>query len=177
MKNTLIIIFLIFVSTLPAYNQSLSPIVITSSGNYNLSAAGSLQWTIGEPIIETFTSAGSILTQGFQQSNYNITETDSTRMLSFGSGPATSLYFPMFTAKVFPNPVSDIINVNITSEITGSTKVELLDFSGRSIFEERFIEQAIQINLQSIPPGIYFMRVSNSVNGYFKTFKIEKTYN
>lgn len=49
------------------YSQSLSPAVISSSGNHFESAGGSLSWTLGETVTATFTGANFALTQGFQQ--------------------------------------------------------------------------------------------------------------
>jgi hypothetical protein len=47
--------------------QTLSPVVLASSGNYYESANVSLSWTLGEIATETYTSGNIILTQGFQQ--------------------------------------------------------------------------------------------------------------
>ena len=47
--------------------QSLSPVVIASSGNYYQGANASLSWTLGEVATETYTSGNVILSQGFQQ--------------------------------------------------------------------------------------------------------------
>lgn len=47
--------------------QSVSPEVISSSGDYFEGPNASLSWTLGEIATETFTSGNIILTQGFQQ--------------------------------------------------------------------------------------------------------------
>jgi hypothetical protein len=47
--------------------QSLSPQVIASSGSYFSNGSGSLSWTLGETMTETFIAGSSQLTQGFQQ--------------------------------------------------------------------------------------------------------------
>jgi hypothetical protein len=47
--------------------QTLSPQVIASAGGYQSNASASLSFTIGETVIQTFTSPNNILTQGFQQ--------------------------------------------------------------------------------------------------------------
>lgn len=48
--------------------QSVSPEVISSSGDYYQGVNASLSWTLGEIATETFTAGDVILTQGFQQS-------------------------------------------------------------------------------------------------------------
>src|SRR6478736_1254128 len=47
--------------------QSISPDVVASAGDYFLSASGSVSWTIGEPVTDTYTASSNILTKGFQQ--------------------------------------------------------------------------------------------------------------
>lgn len=47
--------------------QSVSPEVISSSGDYYEGVNASLSWTLGEIATETFTAGNVILTQGFQQ--------------------------------------------------------------------------------------------------------------
>lgn len=41
--------------------------VIATSGNYHENAAGSIAYTIGEPVTETFVNTGNIVTSGMQQ--------------------------------------------------------------------------------------------------------------
>lgn len=49
------------------YSQSLTPEVVSASGDYFEAVNGSLSWTLGEVATETFESGNTILTQGFQQ--------------------------------------------------------------------------------------------------------------
>jgi len=87
---------LLIIPLLAAYpclhGQSLTPQVIASSGGYFTNGSGSLSWTIGETITETFTAGSSQLTQGFQQPdvvkvNINIQ--------AFLSGPYNTEFFQM----------------------------------------------------------------------------------
>ncbi|MBN2174518.1 MAG: hypothetical protein JW731_10310, partial [Bacteroidales bacterium] len=50
-----------------AFAQSVSPEVIASAGDYFENSTGSLSWTLGEVMNETFSNGSNILTQGFQQ--------------------------------------------------------------------------------------------------------------
>lgn len=52
--------------------QSVSPEVISSSGDYFEGSNGSLSWTLGEIATETFSNGNNILTQGFQQPNMGL---------------------------------------------------------------------------------------------------------
>ena len=66
MKNQ----FLLYLNLLLAIclsGQSLTPEVVSSSGDYFEGANASLSWTLGELATETFDNGNNILTQGFQQ--------------------------------------------------------------------------------------------------------------
>lgn len=47
--------------------QSLSPVVVSSSGDHFQATNGSVSWTLGELVTETYASTNIVLTQGFQQ--------------------------------------------------------------------------------------------------------------
>ena len=71
---------------------------------------------------------------------------------------------PSFEGEVllFPNPASEMVNISlpISSE---KVYIELFDQLGRSIQEETYMEgrASIQISLQGIPQGIYYVRISS----------------
>jgi hypothetical protein len=50
-----------------SHGQSLTPVVYSTAGGYYTSSNASLSMTVGEPVIETYTSSSNILTTGFQQ--------------------------------------------------------------------------------------------------------------
>jgi hypothetical protein len=56
-------------SALIAGAQSLSPEVVSTTGNFTSSAGGSISSTVGEPVVTTLSSASHTVTQGFQQPN------------------------------------------------------------------------------------------------------------
>lgn len=43
--------------------------VLNSVGGYTESGSGSVSWSIGEPVIETLSGTGGVMTQGMQQPN------------------------------------------------------------------------------------------------------------
>jgi len=60
-------ILLITIAIVALIFQAKAQQVIASSGGYFEGENVSLNWTVGEPVIETFTGGNLILTQGFQQ--------------------------------------------------------------------------------------------------------------
>jgi Secretion system C-terminal sorting domain len=132
--------------------------VIASAGGYNVNGGLSISWTLGETIIPTFTSAdGSLtLTHGFQQELIITTVEENLEIL--------------VNLTIFPNPASDIINFKFDQPIDGEIVMSMIDAQGKFIKNE-IIESAIiekQINLQDLPAGIYYLRLTKGrlVNVY-----------
>lgn len=65
MKKFTVLMFVIFVAGV--FAQAGAQQVIASSGGYYVGENLTLSWTVGEPVIETFSGTSVILTQGFQQ--------------------------------------------------------------------------------------------------------------
>ncbi|HNS18056.1 MAG TPA: T9SS type A sorting domain-containing protein [Bacteroidales bacterium] len=64
-KSVLTLVSLLFLLSLIHWAQGQQ--VISSGGNYSEAGGISVSWTLGEPVIATFSNDGLILTQGFQQ--------------------------------------------------------------------------------------------------------------
>jgi len=77
---------------------------------------------------------------------------------------------------IFPNPVSDILTVKFDlSDEYNSGTVRLFDLNGKIVLEEQkemFITNQFQMNIHTIPAGVYMLRVD--VGGYFLTHKLVK---
>ena len=77
--------------------------VISSAGASATGAGVQLSWTVGEPVIETFTGASAILTQGFHQSKLTVTAIDPR-------------IYPELELTVYPNPVSSSLRLQIEGD-------------------------------------------------------------
>ncbi len=62
-----------------------------------------------------------------------------------------------FNIKVFPNPVSDQLNVNIFEEGIDEANVILWDIYGKMIKQWSWTQGSYQIDVQAIPTGNYFL--------------------
>jgi hypothetical protein len=159
MKQTLLLIGFLWWHI--GFSQTLSPDVFTTSGDYFTSTNNSLSWTIGECITETYSSTNNILTQGFQQSKYNITSVN-------------EITNSIFSVIVYPNPASNFINISSQSTELKKMKVEFLDISGKLIHSESFQNNA-RLNISEYSNSLYILHVYDDNNGLIKTFKLEKT--
>lgn len=135
--------------------------VIASAGGYNAASGISLSWTLGETIIPTFTSPNLILTHGFQQ-QVVVTAVDENLE-------------DQVRITVFPNPASDIVNIEFGQPVEAEVQVTILNSLG-NIVRTEFIEPAMvekQINLQDLPAGIYYFKlIKGKLGNIYKVVKL-----
>ncbi|MBC9909407.1 reprolysin-like metallopeptidase [Chitinophaga varians] len=63
---------------------------------------------------------------------------------------------------VFPNPVNNIVNINLTG-FTGKSEVSMLDVNGREVLRREIGIVNAQLDISALPPGIYLVRIKNGV--------------
>lgn len=143
--------------------QSVTPDVITTAGDYYSNAAGSISWTLGEPMGETYSVTNNILTQGFQQP------------WDFGtdvSGPSP------VQADVYPNPTSDVVNLQFAGNASGQYVIEVFNTLGQQLSATQFAagpSARTSVSLADFSNGIYFITVRKTDGTETSTFKINKT--
>lgn len=122
--------------------------VIASAGGYNVNGNLSISWTLGETIIPTFKNGDLILTHGFQQQLIITTVEENIDVL--------------VNIKVFPNPASDVLNIQFEQPADQEIVVMILDSQGKLIKRETIEIMMVekQINLQGFAAGIYFLRLT-----------------
>lgn len=154
MKRLLILVF--FIATLT--NSSSGQEVITTAGDYDITTTGSLSWTLGEVITETYSNGLNTLTQGFNQSQLSATATYELPGLNF-------------KLKAFPNPTSDFI-------IIETDRVQKMDYhiynqQGKLILQSELTGLQTKIDFQELVPAIYIIKIfENKIP--LKQFKIVK---
>ena len=135
--------------------------VISSAGAIHDSANLQVSWTIGEPIVETFSSGGTILTQGFHQSKLVVTAIDPIPLAGF-------------EIEVYPNPTSGDVNIKLNKGNISKLRFSLYSSQGEQISQQEFSNQVEQINIQLLAPGYYMLKIANDTDTSEKTFKIVK---
>ena len=136
--------------------------VIASAGGYNSSGEVLLSWTLGETVVPTFSShdGSVIITHGFQQ-QLIVTAVEE------------NINEPV-SIKVFPNPVSEVLNLQFNTPVEREINIDILDFQGKLVRSD-FIGPSVtnkQINLQEIPAGIYYLRLSD--RKHLNVYKVVK---
>lgn len=142
--------------------------VIAMGGGYFENKEMKLSFTVGDYFTETVSNNSDlILTQGFQQPDGKV---------------STSIKLPDNTQvilSVFPNPVMSKLNIQYFGEQNMDIKIEVYDVLGKSVVvrnEQSNAGQQMQyaIDLQSLMPGIYIVKISNTQKDLNATFKITK---
>jgi len=151
----LIILFYSFCSFCSA--QSLSHSVIGAAGETFHSSNGSLDWTLGEIMTETYIQNDKMLTQGFHQPEIKTNDLEQSIM-------------------VYPNPVLDSLNVRMRKN--GSYQIEVYSMLGNKLINQNINltsnKVSFQIDFREFGPALYVLRIFNIKTGEVSSFKIEK---
>jgi len=134
--------------------------LISTAGNSHSNTNGSISYTIGEPVIETFAGANNILTQGFQQSNLVVTAIDELPGLDF-------------EISAFPNPATEIVKLRIGKESAIGMQYMLYDMNGNLLMKNRLEGTETKIPFSDLSAAEYILIVSNQ-DKELKSFRIVK---
>ena len=74
---------------------------------------------------------------------------------------------------VYPNPATDVLNINISNANFKNSKVMITNVSGQQLINTNMIGDNAQLNIESLSNGVYFVTVSNE-EGFNKTVKFVK---
>lgn len=142
--------------------QSMGPEVIGSSGTFAMSASGSMSWTIGEVMTETYSSPGNFFTQGFHQPDS-----------SFGIGMSTPV---AENFSMYPNPVIDNLVIDFSTG-SGDHQIEIFDMRGKLLRTEFVPANQSQYNFSfgEFENGVYLLTIINSKTQTQSSYRIIKT--
>lgn len=137
--------------------QSVSSDIINSTGFYYNSSNISVDVSIGETAIETYSQSSVLLTQGFLQPKIDLN--NNTNKTAF------------YKIKYFPNPVENELYIdlgNLKSEFT----VAIYTVTGALVSTAHINEKMNKIQCSEWSSGNYFVRVFN--NEFSQSFLINK---
>ena len=163
-KNTIVLLSLFTAVTVTAQE------VVSTQGDSYVTSIGSIDFTLGEVIINTGTDGSHDLTQGFHQTNWNFLGVED--------------FAPDYEASIFPNPTSDVLNIK-TSTFENVTYT-LYDAQGKLVLQSILAAEVTPIQVSHLAPGSYSLELifENSNDGALslskrsksKTFKLIKSY-
>jgi hypothetical protein len=142
--------------------QTLSPTVISSTGGFYTSSNAMLSFTLAEmTMVQTFMSAGSILTQGFQQpEDFTVGITENTTIMG--------------DILIYPNPTNGIITLSYITNRSGENVIKLYNIVGQVMLTKVVSQSAgantVTIDLGTLSQGIYILELNIiNVNGEKQT--------
>ncbi len=159
MKRLVIILITVKISF-----SGISQEIITSSGDHYSNEDIKLSWTIGEGVTEACKKNEIILNQGFQQ-NFDII------LLTSKSDNYKDVII-----NIYPNPVSEIINIDLSEANDCELRVDMFDTQGKRLFAIKKIkkQQSVQIELSELPAGEYILMVYSKENAINNSYVIIK---
>lgn len=132
--------------------------VVSTQGDSYSNANGSIDFTVGEVVINTGTDGTNYITQGFHQTNWNFLGIENNA--------------PDFEATIFPNPTEDILNIK-SSKFEDVTYI-LYDAQGKVVVQDKLSEELTLIEVGHLAPGNYSISLNNKTEN-LKIFKLVKT--
>jgi len=161
--NRIVLLLLFILSMNNIRSQSLSPEVLSSSGETFVCQTFTIDWTLGELAITTIQNTNNQITQGFHQS-YELTDIN-------------ELPIDIGSIKVFPNPISNWLHVELNFLKHRSVQIKLLDNNGKLVLKKSVSGQQIvdKLSIHDLPIGTYLINFQIDKSVYSQTIKIQKT--
>ena len=148
---------LLFIYCLPilVLGQVTSPSLISSSGDSYSNSNLNMDFSIGEVVIETHQN-NEILTQGFHQGVLKI---------------QTGVSELDFVTKVYPNPTTNIVIVELEKDISG--EILIYDINGKLMISDKLDNERIkQFDFSKFSQGNYLLHIN--IKDKLDIYKIQK---
>ena len=163
-------VFVLIVSMLVAClvnAQNISTQSVNSSAGKLMQSNGSLCFTIGELSVSTLIdTTGNTLSGGFINS-----AVITTTIVSIDESNQKVL-----DVKVYPNPTSDLVFIDITATQLEWILVEICDMQGKMILNDKYagISNKIGINTTSFNKGTYILTLKEKNGNLLSVYKLLK---
>ncbi len=132
--------------------------VVTTSGGSMSDNNILANWTIGEPITETYSNNNSIITSGINQPLLKI--------ISSVENIQNKIEF-----SIYPNPTSQIVTIKYSGQLPVIAKV--LSINGQVFSNKQINETSSQFDFSTYAKGIYLIEITEQ-RGKSNTYRIVK---
>jgi hypothetical protein len=161
MKANLHLSALTFFLTFVGFSQQNSLHVISSIGGMDSAQSISLEWTVGESLVETLNDGKTVFTQGFQQTFFT-----TTPMKEVPSGTLI---------RIFPNPTNSYFYVLVETGNKDILNFLLYDIHGRVLYTKTVLpHNEILFDVSAFASGIYLLDIRSSSGAIIESQKIIK---
>ncbi len=150
--------FLFFAVSL--FNINAQEAVLTTGGEAS-GDGGTVSYSVGQVVYTTNTGTSGSVLQGVQQP-YEISVPTAMENTE-----------DVILISAYPNPVKDILKLKTGQRDFNALSYRLFDMGGRLIMEEKITGSETSINMQTLSPSVYLLKVIED-DKEIKTFKIIK---
>ncbi len=150
------LLYALFSLAIFSFQFSFCQRIVNSTGSTIHDNSIYIEYSIGEFAITTLTANGSYTTQGLLQP---IAKLDNPDCMVIND-----------TISYFPNPTEDILRIVSRQNWISAYRIYASD--GRLVRAAPFFNN--QINLHSLPGGVYFIKLYPGCNDKFRTLKVVK---
>lgn len=143
--------------------QQLSPSVLATAGGVARTQTMTLEWTLGESVVETHHATDRLYTQGFHQPMLHVTE----QLVGSDAG---------YEFMVAPNPVSSHLTVTAKYAREAPLQLRLTDLTGRQFVLPQLpaTAESVQVDMARFPAGTYLLHIGTDAGPTLKTYKVVK---
>ena len=134
---------------------------INSAGGNATGSGGTVAYSIGQVVYTTNTASNGTVAQGVQQA-YEIQSLEVSEVK------------PTISLKVFPNPTTSNLTLQISEYNNEEYSYLLYDMLGKALSKGQIKSQRTQINTSGLPSATYIINVQNKANQNVQSFKIIK---
>lgn len=167
MKTKFLFINLIafFGLSMSALGQNIERNVIASSGSSGSGANISIDYTIGESLVQTYTGGSNILTQGFHQpASGTVSIEEVTEVIG---------------SRVFPNPFTDVVQLELEINQSATVELKLTDVTGRLLNVVSAIDfnqgrQILSLSTANLASGSYVLGATVTSEGKLPVYLSKK---
>lgn len=149
-----ILVLLLSITSVFVFGQE----VISSSGSSLSNDKYSIDFTIGEPIIQTVQTNSKMITQGYHQPTLVIIEAKQID--------------ENFSASLFPNPATSFLNIELDAFEGVTFKLQNVD--GKILAQERIQQNVTSVNVKNLERGIYLLKLVDQKDNKLKSYKFLK---
>ncbi len=135
---------------------------INSAGGNAIGSNGTASFSLGQVDYTSAKSSSGSFSLGVQQT-FDIEIVDGVE----------EVQNPLMNCRVFPNPVTESLNLKIETEKAQIFEANLYDMNGKLLENVNVINNQSEISMKNLAPATYFLKVSEN-NKIVKSFKIIK---
>jgi len=157
---TICLSFIIFFAPNYLCSQEISNSVTCAGGETFVAQDYSLDFVIGEPIVESYQIGNKLLTQGFLQEK-------------LGPTAINELRSDAINVKLYPNPTGDYLTIDCENN-SSSFWYEIVNTTGSSYGKIACNNFPEILDVSNLKPGIYLLRLSNSAHDLCSAIFIKK---